>query len=452
MTNSRSRRGFLMRGLLGGAAVTVGLPILDMMLDGNGAAFAAQLGGGPLPVRFGNWFWGCGMIPKRWVPSIAGAGYDLPPQLQPIAKVRQHVSVLSGFDVPLDGKSNLPHISGNTAIRTGEPFNAWQDIQAPTIDVLVADAVGGGSYFRMLNLSADGNVKTSYSFRDGASMNAATATAADFYRQMFGPDFHDPNKADFKPDPRFMVRQSVLSGVNEQRRALLGRVGIADRARLDQYFTAVREMEGKLALQLEKPPAAEACRIPAPPPPLPVNVDMTDTPTRRTNHRLMTELMAMALACNQTKVFNVVFSAAAADLHQSGDTTGYHQITHEELIDRSLGYQPTVDRFAVRSMEAWADFVETLASVKEGAGTLLDNCLVFAHSEVSLAKNHDLTGIPVMLAGRAGGKVKPGLHVQGAGEPITRVGLTLQQVMGVKVESWGKDALQTNRPIGDILV
>ncbi|WP_428334774.1 DUF1552 domain-containing protein [Novosphingobium sp.] len=192
-----TRRAFVMRG----AAVTVGLPLLDMVLGSNGDAFAASVGGGALPVRFGTWFWGCGMIPSRWEPKNAGAGYDLPPQLAPIAPVQQHVSVLSGFDVMLDGKGNLPHISGNTALRTGAPADTWQAIRAPTFDVLIGDAIGGGSVMRCLDMTADGNPKTSYSFRNGASMNAATPTALALYQQLFGPDFHDPNKADFTPDP-----------------------------------------------------------------------------------------------------------------------------------------------------------------------------------------------------------------------------------------------------------
>lgn len=449
-----SRRGLLLRGVIGGAAVSVGVPVLDLFLDGNGAAFAASAGGGPLPVRFGSWFWGCGMIPSRWQPTSIGADgrYDLPPQLQPIAGVREHVSILSGFDVALDGKGNLPHISGNTAVRTGAPADTWQDVTAPTFDVLIADAIGRGSFFRTLNLAADGNPRTSYSFRDGSNMNAATPTASDLYAQVFGVDFHDPNLADFKPDPRFMVRQSVLSGVAEQRRALLARVGAGDRAKLDQYFTSVREMEGKLALQLQKPPPAEACAVPKAPEAIPASADMTDVTTRRGNHKLMAELLAMALACNQTRVFNMAFSAAAADLRQAGDTTGYHQITHEQLIDRSIGYQPSVDKFAVASMEAFADFVAALAAVKEGAGTLLDNCLVYAHSEVSLAKNHDVTAIPAMLVGRAGGRVRPGVHVHGAGEPITRIGLTVQQVMGVRSDAWGSGAMRTAKPISEVLV
>ncbi len=79
------------------------------------------------------------------------------------------------------------------------------------------------------------------------------------------------------------------------------------------------------------------------------------------------------------------------------------------MIDRKVGYpQPTVDVFATQSMSAWADFVAALAAIPEGDGTLLDNTLVFAHSDVSMAKNHDVNGIPMMTAGRAGGGSVPG--------------------------------------------
>jgi hypothetical protein len=447
-----SRRGFLLRGTLGGAAVTLGLPILDAFLDNNGAAFAAPLGGGPLPVRFGTWFWGCGMIPERWQPKATGAGYDLPPQLAPIKRVQRHVTVLSGFDVVLDGRGNLPHISGNTAVRTGAPADVWTAIRAPTLDVTIAEAIGSGSFFRSLELSADGDPRTSYSFSNGNSLNAAVPSPFELYTKIFGADFHDPNKADFTPDPRIMVRKSVLSGVGEQRRALLARLGASDRARLDQYFTSLRETENKLALQLQKPPPAEACVVPPAPPKPASSVDTTDIGNRKANHKLMAELLAMALACNQTRVFNFAFSTAASDLRQAGNTTGYHQITHEELIDRTIGYQPTVDKFATWSMEGWADFVEVMAGIKEGDGTLLDNMLVFAHSDVSYAKNHDVTGVPIMLAGRAGGKIKPGIHINGAGEPITRVGLTVQQAMGLSVDAWGLDTMRTKRNLPEILV
>jgi hypothetical protein len=445
-----TRRTFLLRGALGAGAVAVGLPLLDCFLDGNGEAMAAEFGGGRLPVRFGTWFWGCGMIPSRWTPKATGADFDLPPELAPIAPVRQHISVLSNFNVELDGRANLPHLSGATGMRTGDAAESWQQIAGPTFDVEIGDAIGSGSYFRALDLSADGNSRSSLSFRNGSTMNPPTSTAAEVYQQVFGPDFRDPNAATFSPDPKLMLRRSVLSGVTEKRQRLLREVGSSDRARLDQYFTAVRELEQKLSLQLQKPPPAEACRAPTTAPG--ALGDLSEVGERRKNHRLMADLLAMALACNQTKVFNMAFSgsAGAADLRQPGATTAYHQSTHEEMVDRSIGYQPQVDVFATECMHAWAEFVSALAAVKEGDGTLLDNTLVLAHSEVSFAKTHDVTGLPMMFAGRAGGRVRPGLHIDGGGSPVSRAVLTAQQVMGLPVDAWGRQSMRTTKPISEI--
>jgi hypothetical protein len=447
MARGTTRRGFVLRGLLGGGAVTLGLPLFDCVLDGSGKAMAATLGGGRLPVRFGTWFWGSGVIPHRWAPRQTGADYDLPPQLAGLKDVKQHVSVLSGFDVPLSGEANSPHFSGNIAVRTGSPAEGWQKIAAPSLDVLIADAIGSGSVFRSLNLTPDGNPRTSYSFRNGNAMNASIPSPLEMYQQLFGPDFQDPNSANFTPDPRYMVRRSVLSGVTEERRRLMRRLGAADRARADQYFTSVREVEQKLALQLQKPPPAESCRMPAKPGNAAAS---TDIATRAAAHKLMSEMLAMALACNQTKVFNMAFSTALSDLRRDGAATGFHQCTHEELTDRTLGYQPTVDGFVTETMNAWGDFVRAMAAVKEGDGTLLDNMLVLAHSDVSFGKNHSVTGLPMMLAGHAGGKIRSGLHISNGGDPVTRVGLTVQQIMGVPADAWGAGDCRVNRPLVEL--
>jgi hypothetical protein len=77
---------------------------------------------------------------------------------------------------------------------------------------------------------------------------------------------------------------------------------------------------------------------------------------------------------------------------------------------------------------------------------------VFAHSETDFAKFHTVDSIPMMTAGSAGGRIKTGIHVKGMGTPVSRVGLTLQQVMGVPVDRWGTGSLQTNKPITEILI
>ena len=449
MTFDKARRRFLMRGAISGAAISVGLPLLNCFLDDNGEAMAASVGGGRLPIRFGTWFWGCGMTPERWVPTAVGADYDLPPELAPIKPVRQHINVLSGFNTLLDGRANQPHFTGNIAMRTGIPADSWQQIAAPTLDVLIADQIGSSSYFRSIQVTADGDPRTSYSYRNGATMNAAIPSAAELYSQIFGTDFHDPNAADFKPDPHYIVRRSILSGVTEERRKLTSTVGAEDRQRLDQYFTSVRELEAKLSLQLEKPAPADACVRPAAPP---KTVASSDVEERIANHKMMTQLLAMALACNQTKVFNMGFSIAGSDLRRTGQATAHHQATHEELIDPVLGYQPTPDYFSTRSMDAWADFVGILAALKEGPGSVLDNTLIMAHSDVSFAKTHDVNGIPVMLAGTAGGRVRTGIHVRGGGDAASRIGLTVQQALGIGAGSWGTQSMLATKPISEILI
>ncbi|MEO8605496.1 MAG: hypothetical protein ABI629_23200, partial [bacterium] len=162
-------------------------------------------------------------------------------------------------------------------------------------------------------------------------------------------------------------------------------------------------------------------------------------------------LLVFALLCDQTRVFNMLFSWGTSELRKSGAQTAHHQYTHDELVDRDLGYQPEATSFVLESMDAWASFVERLAATPEGAGTLLDNCLVLAHSESSFAKSHQVTTLPVMIAGRAGGRLRSGLHVPGTGEPISRVGLTVQQALGLPITEWGTGSLQVSRPISAIL-
>ena len=120
------------------------------------------------------------------------------------------------------------------------------------------------------------------------------------------------------------------------------------------------------------------------------------------------------------------------------------------MLDTRLGYQPEATYFLTKIMEAWVDFTSALDGVQEGDRTLLDNTLVFAHSETEFAKFHTIDNLPMMTAGSAGGRIKTGQYIDGAGTPISRVGLTLQQVMGVPLDRWGSKSMETNKPVGEL--
>jgi hypothetical protein len=443
-----SRRNVL-RGMMQGSAVVVGLPLLDCFLDINGTALAS---GAPIPVRYGTWFWGCGVNAKRWFPTKLGADYDLPDELKPIAPYKNKVTVFSGLNCELAGKPNLPHWSAVASTLTGVvPTSGGVGggrAEAPTLDCLISDHIGKGTRFRSLEVACTGQRGVSYSMRQGSTVNPSEVDPVALYKRIFGADFKDPNSAEFTPDPKIMLERSVLSSVNEERADLVRSLGAEDRRRVDQYFTSLRQMEEQLGHALEKPAPAEACVLPKEAAALQTGAEIGQA---MATHDALAQLLVIALACNQTRVFNLALSSAGSDLRKPGDPVNFHELTHEEPVDEKLGYQPKSTFFMERSMETFASMLKIMDSVKEGDGTLLDNSLVLATSESNFAKVHSVDNLPIMVAGSAGGKWKTGQHVNGKSDPSTRVGLTIQQVMGLPVSSWGKDSMETSKPITEVL-
>ncbi len=442
-TMNTSRRNIL-RGMMGGAAVTVGLPFLDCFLNTSGTALAS---GAPLPTAFGTFFWGCGLNPGRWEPAKTGAGYDMNIETASLTPFKERINVISGMKVFLDGKGARPHFTGEMAILTGDVPREQPNYAS--LDSIVADTIGTRTRFRSLEVTGTGKPTDSLSRRSASVTNPAEISPAALYTRVFGPDFRDPNSADFKADPRVMVRRSVLSGVTDQREALLKQVGAADRQRLDEYFTAVRQLEQQLDLQLQKPEPLAACTSPAQPTDAEIGTEIDNVVA---NHKLFAQILAHAVACDQTHVTNVVFGEATSPLRKPGTAMTHHIYTHEEPMDPKLGYQPNATYFMTRIVETLAMYLATLDSIKEGDHTLLDRTMMLAHSETGFAKIHALENIPMFIAGGCNGKLKTGQHLKMEGEPVTRVGLTIQQALGVPVESWGTMSLNTSKPLGELMV
>lgn len=450
--NQINRRD-LLRGTLAGTAISVGLPFIDSMLNDSGTALAS---GAPLPVRFGTWFWGLGHTPGHGVEdkTSTSSGITFKNEADALNRHKDIINFFGKFNMPLDGRSNYPHASGWIASRTGSAPDKDKEVPAPTFDILIADKIGTRTRLKTIDLSCTGNPNHCYSARGTYTRTAAETSPAAFYTRLFGPDFVDPNKADFKPDPRVLVRQSVLSAVKEERQHFMKQVGASDRAQLDEYFTSIRELENQLSVQLEKPAPNEACKvIPAPQDNgLSGNVSGVEVDKVQATNDSFARILAMAVACNQTSVFNVTFSDSNSSLRKAGESLTHHSLSHEERIDPDLGVQPQTSWFNTRSMEGLASFIDIFSSIKEGDGTLLDNVLLIAGSETGDARTHSIDEVPFMSIGRAGGRIKTGLYVHGNGDPTTRIGLTAMQLMGVSIDSWGTRSLATSKPINDIVV
>lgn len=400
----RLSRRHVLRGMLSGGAVTVALPLLNCFLSSNGSALAS---GAPMPVRFGTWAWGLGCTRSIFVPKKVGPDFDLPEELASLAPVRKYVNLITNTNAFRDNYQNFCHYTGWVVARTGMAPKDRNFFPGETIDVTVANQIGRSTRFKSLSATATSDIRDTYSYENSNTPNAPEWSPMQMYTRLFGPDFSDPNASTFTPDPRVMVRKSVLSGVMDQTNSLMRKVGTEDRARLDQYFTGLRHLEQQFQQRLEKPEPIEACVRPKE-----IAIDPAmgkEEAATALRHRMMTDLMVMAVACDQTRVFNMAYSQAASSTIKPGYEKPHHTTTHEEPIDPKLGYQPIASWFIRRSMESWAYFVEAFTKVKEGDGTLLDNVLIYATTDHGFARLHTLDQVPLFTAGRAGGASQDGL-------------------------------------------
>jgi hypothetical protein len=448
----RSRRAIL-RGMLNGGMVTMGLPFLNCVLNENGTALAAT--GAALPVRFGTWYWGMGHTPGHAIGEkrSSGMGINFLEETKSLKRHENYVNFFGGFQMPLDGRSNYTHFTGWVGTRTGAVPQRLNEIPAPTLDLLIADQIGGGTRFKTINASSSGIARENYSARNTDSRAPAETSPLNLYTRLFGPEFVDPNSAEFAPDPAVMLEKSALSAFTETSKDYIKTVGAADKARLDEYFTSIRQVENQLALRLTAPEPNEACAVPRKPGEVPADQigRSREMPNVVDTHQIMSKMIAMAVACDQSKVFNMVFTDNFANVRRPGEANTHHLLTHNEVVDSTLGYQKLAFWFNQQCAEGFASFLDTFAAIPEGAGNLLDNTLIFASTETNYAKLHTLDGIPVYLAGKAGGRMKPGHHLVGGGDPVTRVGLTAMKLMGVPTQDWGQGSLKTSRPINEII-
>jgi hypothetical protein len=326
-----------------------------------------------------------------------------------------------------------------------------QTLGSETYDVKIANQISRTRRFKSLTANAAADARVSFSYENPTTPNPAEFSPLLFYTRLFGPDFPDPNASDFKPNPRVMLRKSVLSGVMDEVKSFNKTIGAEDRARLDQYFSGLRHLEQQFDQQLTKPEPIEACK----PGTAPKESDMamgngSEAVAKR--HNQMADLLAMAVACDQTRVVNMAYAAAFSNTTKPGYDKPHHTTTHEEPVDEALGYQPTVSWFTRRCMEGFAHFVSAFANIKEGDGTLLDNMLIVADTDHGLARLHGLDNMPMFTAGRCGGKLKTGQHIDMKKATVARMGYTAMRVMGVEIESFGDRSNKTSDVISEILV
>lgn len=428
----RLDRRTVLRGLLGSTVVSIALPPLDIFFNSHGTAYA---GGLPFPTRFGIYFWGNGVRPDRWVPTRAGSGdqWQLSEELAPLAPHKDKITVISGLQVKIPNR--IPHWSGAAGIlsaTSGRGRDNSYTMAAQTIDQVVADGIeaqGGVTRFRSIEYGAFAEGGLSYNGPN--SLNPAETSPRSLFERVFTDGFRLPGD---DPDPRMSLRRSVLDAVYDQGKQLASRLGTTDRQRLEQHFESIRALERRIEFIENNPVDLAACTVPEEPT-LEANPMEGGHPQISAANQALTDVMALALACDQTRVFSNWITRPVNNLLFEGTEAGHHQLTHDEPGD-----QPQVHAIVLQLIEEYNRMLGVLDSIPEGDGTLLDHCLIFGTTDVSEGRIHSLDEFPVVLAGSAGGRIRTGMHLRAnPGENATRLLIALQQALDIPVETFGEE-------------
>ncbi|MDZ7925615.1 MAG: DUF1552 domain-containing protein [Marinagarivorans sp.] len=435
------RRTFL-RGIAYGAPTAVALPILDCMLNENGTALAQE---GAIPRRLGVFYWGSGVHTNRFFPTTTGANWELTPQLQPFAGVREHINVLRGYDIKSNG---IVHHVGTCVMKTGANYikNAAQfdtDVAKESFDVTAGRTLAKGRPFEHLAIglyvdgrNAEGLNTRALSHRGRNQPNFAEINPQTLFDRLFGVSRINPVNG---AGVGILARQSVLDSVLGDIQALMPRLGAADKMKAEQHLEAIRSIEERLV-----PPEGAACQHPARPS---VGSPNVSNPNINLHHGLMVDLLTYALACDLTSVFTFRHNGWTDEwvFRDQGASARHHSLTHTEG-----GTQPVVDKSIRYIMGNFAALIKRLAETSEGAGSLLDNCAIMGYSEIAQGSNHSRLDIPLITAGRAGGALRTGLYHNGSRESATKLHLTMARAVGLNWESFGEAENKVDSTISQI--
>lgn len=438
-------RRTVLRGLLGGAAVAMGLPALEAMLDSHGEKLAH---GGPLPVRFMTWFSGNGILPSRWIPQIQGPGYDLSDELAPLANVRDYCSVLTGFFNMAGIQGRRAHHDGIAGMFSGYPFIPVQSpggysskFGGPSIDQVAAAAIGSQTYLPSLEVGVSKRVCTN----QGPTLQFLSHKSPD----QPAPPIYDPTNVfarifgSYTPasDPSIKLRGSILDAVSEDVRRLRARVGKSDQMRLDAHLASVSQLEKQI---LATPPLC-----PLPPAPTETNTDdaQGNEPLQQVS-QAMADLVVHAFTCDVTRVVSFMQSGGfdQAVYWMTGTSTAEHDLTHQG------GQEALVHEAILFNMQCFAYLLEKLKSTPEGAGNLLDNACILLGSDCGDGSTHSGLDMPIVVAGKAGGALEyPGIHYRSStNENTSDVLLTCLQTVVPTATSVGGDQGYSSKPCAAI--
>ena len=439
------------RTVLKGLGATIALPFLEAMvprqLYGATSSSVSVAAGKTFPTRMAAIYYPNGLTLPDWKPENVGDDYEFTRILQPLEDYRNDMLVISGL-ADRHGESNGDG-PGDHARAMSSYFTASQPLKTAgeniragiSLDQVMAQKIGATTMFPSLELGLEyghqaGNCDSGYActYENNLAWSSPTTPSQKavnpqvvFDRLFGGQKGNDPSEADGQ---EAIFRQSILDFVQEDTARLSKHLGSTDRDRMDQYLTAIRDVERRL----QRPAPELSPEITG------GLVRPAGVPELWTDHfRLMADLQVLAFQGDLTRVSTLITGVEGSRrvFSEIGIRDEHHGISHHKHDPAKI---EQITQINVLQMQNLAYFLGKLKDVKEGYGTLLDHVMVLASNGLSDGNTHRHFDLPTLLIGQGNNKLQPGRHLAYDAQdkiPIANLYLQMLDVMGVETDSFG---------------
>ena len=436
------------RTVLRGIGASIALPLLDSMVP----VMVARPSAATRVPRLGTVYVPNGVVMEQWTPKSTGADGELSTILAPLAPFRDQLTVFSGFEHqaanPLPGEGSGDHARGSCAFLSGLHPKKTQgfDIRAGiTMDQIAARALGSETQLGSLELGLDvpvlGSCDFDYSCTYVNTISWRTPTTPlpmetnprVVFERLFGEGgLTNPEVR----AARLRKNRSILDSVRENVASLAGGLGQRDRAKLDEYVDAIREVERGI----QKAEAQGAKEMPSYDRPLGVPDNFAD------HARLMFDMQLLAYQADVTRVGTLMIGreTSARSYPEVGVPDAHHPLSHHQGDAGKNGKLAKINTYHI---SLFAEYLEKLKNTPDGDGTLLDNLMILYGGGMSDGDAHSHANLPVLLVGGGSGTLRGKGHLSYPEEtPMSNLLLTMLRKLGLQEDLVG-DSVGTLREL-----
>jgi len=410
-----SRRAFLK-----GTGVSLALPFLDAMWPQRTLAAATAAA----PKRLVAICTSLGIYGPSLFPKETGRDYTPTPYLDLLKEHRRDVTVFSGLSHPEQNGAD-GHSSEMTWLTSARHPGLGGFRNTISLDQFVAEKIGVETRYPSLTL---GTNTVSQSFTRSGVMIPAETRPSTLFMRLFVNGSPDEIKRQMK---RLSEGRSIMDAVSDEAKRFGARVGAADRDKLDEYFTSVREMEQRLAKSeewVQKPKPKIDATAPT---------DITEQNDIVGRMQLLFDLVPLALQTDSTRLITILVQGRGDVPPVPGVNIDHHNLSHHGKDPEKIRQLELIE---AAEMNAFARLLGSLKQKTEGGAPLLDHTMVLFGSNLGNANSHDWTNLPIVLGG---GGFNHGQHLAFDAKhntPLCNLFVQMLQKMGVEAERFGSSS------------